>query len=82
MKQTTYVSTGWAVRRLTPTECERLQGFPDRFTDVPYRNRNWTPDGPRYKALGNSMAVNAMRWIGRRIAIIDAVDLQSLERAA
>ena len=63
-----YVAQTWAVRRLTPKECERLQGFPDGYTDVPWRNKNWTPDGPRYKALGNSMAVNAMRWIGRRIA--------------
>jgi DNA (cytosine-5)-methyltransferase 1 len=61
------VQSGWAVRRLTPRECERLQGFPDGYTDVPWRNKNWTPDGPRYKALGNSMAVNAMRWLGRRI---------------
>jgi DNA (cytosine-5)-methyltransferase 1 len=61
------VQTGWAVRRLTPKECERLQGFPDGYTDVPWRNKNWTPDGPRYKALGNSMAVNCMRWIGQRI---------------
>jgi site-specific DNA-cytosine methylase len=50
----------WAVRRLTPRECERLQGFPDDYTDVPWRRRNWAPDGPRYKALGNSMAVNVM----------------------
>lgn len=61
----------WAVRRLTPRECERLQGFPDGYTDVPWRNKNWTPDGPRYKALGNSMAVNVMRWIGRRIEMVD-----------
>lgn len=61
----------WAVRRLTPRECERLQGFPDSYTDVPWRNKNWTPDGPRYKALGNSMAVNVMRWIGRRIEMVD-----------
>lgn len=65
-----YVATRWAVRRLTPRECERLQGFPDGYTDVPYRNRNWTPDGPRYKALGNSMAVNAMEWLGQRIAFV------------
>jgi site-specific DNA-cytosine methylase len=54
-------------RVATPKECERLQGFPDGYTDVPWRNKNWTPDGPRYKALGNSMAVNCMRWIGQRI---------------
>lgn len=54
------------VRRLTPTECERLQGFPDRYTDVTYRNKP-AADGPRYKALGNSMAVPCMAWIGYRI---------------
>jgi len=54
---------GMAVRRLTPTECERLQGFPDGYTDIMPE----TPDGPRYKALGNSMAVPVMRWIGSRI---------------
>jgi DNA (cytosine-5)-methyltransferase 1 len=56
-----------AVRRLTPTECERLQGFPDGYTLVPYRNKE-AADGPRYKALGNSMAVPVMRFIGQRIA--------------
>ncbi len=56
-----------AVRRLTPTECERLQGFPDDYTLVPYRNKE-AADGPRYKALGNSMAVPVMRFIGQRIA--------------
>jgi DNA (cytosine-5)-methyltransferase 1 len=54
------------VRRLTPTECERLQGFPDNYTDIKSKNKP-TPDGPRYKALGNSMAVPVMRWIGERI---------------
>jgi DNA (cytosine-5)-methyltransferase 1 len=68
------VSIGWRVRRLTPTECERLQGFPDGYTNIPYRNKNDAPDGPRYKALGNSMAVNAMRWIGRRIKMVDAME--------
>lgn len=56
-----------AVRRLTPTECERLQGFPDGFTNVPWRKKDVSPDGPRYKALGNSMAVPVMRWIGQQI---------------
>lgn len=65
------IATRCAVRRLTPRECERLQGFPDGYTDVPYRRRNFTPDGPRYKALGNSMAVNAMEWLGERIALVD-----------
>lgn len=62
--------TQWAVRRLTPTECERLQGFPDSYTAVPWRG-GIMPDGPRYKALGNSMAVNCMRWIGRRIEMVE-----------
>ena len=57
------------VRRLTPTECERLQGFEDGHTKIPYRNKSADecPDGPRYKALGNSMAVPVMKWIGERI---------------
>lgn len=59
-----------AVRRLTPVECERLQGFPDQYTDILPGGKP-TPDGPRYKALGNSMAVPVMRWIGERI---DAVE--------
>jgi DNA (cytosine-5)-methyltransferase 1 len=57
-----------AVRRLTPTECERLQGFPDDYTLIPYGKRKKpAKDGPRYRALGNSMAVNVMEWIGKRI---------------
>ena len=58
-----------AVRRLTPTECERLQGFPDGYTAIPWKKKTAAqcPDGPRYKALGNSMAVPVMRWIGERI---------------
>lgn len=55
------------VRRLTPVECERLQGFPDGWTDIRPNGKD-TPDSPRYKALGNSMAVPVMRWIGMRIA--------------
>ena len=60
-----------AVRRLTPRECERLQGFSDNFTRIPYRGKpaSQCPDGPRYKALGNSMAVPVMRWIGERIEL-------------
>lgn len=60
------------VRRLTPVECERLQGFPDSYTDIKPRGKP-TPDGPRYKALGNSMAVPVMRWIGERIKAVDAI---------
>ena len=57
------------VRRLTPRECERLQGFPDDWTKIDWRNkdREVCPDGPRYKAMGNSMAVPVMRWIGQQI---------------
>lgn len=58
------------VRRLMPVECERLQGFPDGWTDVPHRGKP-AADAPRYKAIGNSMAVPVMRWIGRRIALVD-----------
>jgi len=62
------------VRRLTPIECERLQGFPDKYTEIPWRKKpsDQCPDGPRYKALGNSMAVPVMRWIGERIAMVDS----------
>ena len=62
-----------AVRRLTPRECERLQGFPDDHTMIPWRNKpaDQCPDGPRYKALGNSMAVPCMAWIGKRIDAIE-----------
>ena len=66
------VLTGSAVRRLTPRECERLQGFPDDYTLIPWRG-GIAPDGPRYKALGNSMAVPVMAWIGRRIAAVEAL---------
>ena len=63
------VLNSYAVRRLTPIECERLQGFPDDYTRIAWRGKapEDCPDGPRYKALGNSMAVPVMRWIGRRI---------------
>jgi DNA (cytosine-5)-methyltransferase 1 len=60
------VMQSMAVRRLTPVECERLQGFSDNYTDIKSKNKP-TPDGPRYKALGNSMAVPVMAWIGARI---------------
>ena len=65
---------GLTVRRLTPRECERLQGFPDDYTDIPYRNKEHAPDGARYKALGNSMAVPVMRWIGERIRMVEETD--------
>jgi DNA (cytosine-5)-methyltransferase 1 len=68
----TAVMTAMQVRRLTPTECERLQGFPDGYTNIPWRKKPEAPDGPRYKALGNSMAVPCMKWIGERIAKCDS----------
>ncbi|MBP7456922.1 MAG: DNA cytosine methyltransferase [Ottowia sp.] len=64
--------TSTAVRRLTPLECERLQGFPDGHTRVPHKGKD-SADGPRYKALGNSWAINAARWIGERIASVDCI---------
>lgn len=66
------VAQATGVRRLTPRECERLQGFPDDYTLIPHRGKP-AADGPRYKALGNSMAVPVMRWIGERIALVDAI---------
>ena len=70
-EQQTVVS-GMAVRRLTPAECEKLQGFLPGYTKIPYRNKpaEQCPDGPRYRALGNSMAVPVMRWIGERIVAV------------
>lgn len=67
------LSPSMRVRRLTPVEAERLQGFPDNYTRIPWRGKDIEncPDSPRYKALGNSMAVNCMRWIGQRICKID-----------
>lgn len=63
------VQSAMPVRRLTPTEAERLQGFPDNYTAIPWRKKpaDQCPDGPRYKALGNSWAVPNVRWIGERI---------------
>lgn len=61
------VAQAMQVRRLTPVECERLQGFPDGYTNIPWRKKEESPDGPRYKALGNSWAVPVVRWIGQRI---------------
>jgi len=65
------VLTAMQVRRLTPRECERLQGFPDDYTLIPYRGKP-AADGPRYKALGNSMAVPVITWLGRRIQVVSA----------
>ena len=68
------------VRRLTPPECERLQGFPDGYTDVVFRGKP-ASDGPRYKAIGNSWPANVARWIGRRVELVEDV-MRELERAA
>ncbi len=64
--------TATAVRRLMPLECERLQGFPDGYTAIPWRGKP-AADGPRYKALGNSWAVNCARWVGRRIEAVESL---------
>jgi len=71
VRATDIVAATMQVRRLTPVECERLQGFPDNYTNIPWRKKSESPDGPRYKALGNSMAVPVMRWIGERINEVD-----------
>ena len=72
--QMPHIATAMAVRRLTPVECERLQGFPDNWSRISWKGKpeDQCPDGPRYKACGNSMAVPVMRWIGERIAEADA----------
>ncbi len=74
------VLLGMQVRRLTPRECERLQGFPDDYTLIPYRGKP-AADGPRYKALGNSMAVPVMAWIGRRIQMVEDVCAERIKAA-
>lgn len=65
----------YAIRRLTPTECERLQGFPDNWTLIPWKGKpaEECPDGPRYKCIGNSMATNVMRLIGERLEEVDSL---------
>lgn len=68
--QDPHVAISWAVRRLIPKECARLQGFPDDHTAIPYRGKP-AADGPQYKALGNSMAVNVMAYIGERIQLVE-----------
>jgi site-specific DNA-cytosine methylase len=70
-KNETLLATS-SVRRLTPRECERLQGFPDDYTLIPVRGKP-AADGPRYKALGNSMAVPVMRWLGERISLVASI---------
>lgn len=73
-KQVQGVAQGYAVRRLTPRECERLMGLPDDWTRVPYRGRTAEecPDTPRYRAIGNSMAVPVMAWIGERMLLAES----------
>lgn len=66
------VQQGYAVRRLTPTECERLQGFPDGFTAIEINGKP-AADGPRYRVLGNSMAVPVLKWIGQRIDMVNKI---------
>jgi len=71
-KDSTDLIVEWdKVRRLTPIECERLQGFPDEWTNIPWKGKLTSPDSLRYKAMGNSMAVPVMRWIGERIKTMD-----------
>lgn len=72
------VITDFVVRRLTPVECERLQGFPDSYTNIPFKGKPAT-NSPRYKALGNSMAVPVMRWLGERI--VWALNQENLSKA-
>jgi len=68
------IGSAMQVRRLTPEECEALQGFPRSYTQIPWRKKpaSECPDGPRYKALGNSWAVPVARWIGERINKVEA----------
>lgn len=70
------IATQMQVRRLTPVEAERLQGAPDDYTNIPYRGKSESPDGPRYKALGNSMAVPVMSWIGERIEAVSRLQCE------
>lgn len=72
--QNSAVATSMQVRRLVPEECEALQGFPRGYTDIPWRGKDHAPDGPRYKALGNSWAVPCARWIGERIEAVHHLD--------
>ena len=69
---------GAAVRRLMPSECEALQGFPQGYTAIPWRGKpaSECPDGPRYKALGNSWACNVARWVGRRISLVEQINME------
>jgi DNA (cytosine-5)-methyltransferase 1 len=78
MKQQTFLNQGMSVRRLTPLECERLQGFPDNWTNIPYGRPTGPdvlcPDSHRYKAAGNSIAVLVLEWIGKRIEMVEQLE--------
>lgn len=74
LDQGAFISENWQVRRLTPLECERLQGLPDYWTNVPWRGKDHAPDGPRYRAIGNAWAVNVGRWVGERIQLVEGYD--------
>lgn len=80
----TRLALPFGVRRLTPRECERLQGFPDDYTRIPVMRQGdriwWAKDSPRYKAIGNSMAVPVMRWLGEGIQLVDSVIEEELRR--
>ena len=73
MAVTIHDGSRWIVRRLTPVECERLMGFSDGYTDIPYKGKEHPPDTPRYKSLGNSFAVPVVRWIGERMQMVDEI---------
>lgn len=84
MKQTSYIRQHLSVRRLTPLECERLMGFEDNWTQIPWNGKDAEkcPDSHRYKACGNSMGVNVMRWVGQRIRDVEeALKADPLEQS-
>ena len=74
MNQVPSIHTGLAVRRLTPVECARLQGFPDNYLHIPYKGKPQPADGPMYKAYGNSIAVPVLTWIGKRIQEVNQLE--------
>jgi DNA (cytosine-5)-methyltransferase 1 len=80
VKHSTSLAHRYAVRRLMPIECERLQGLEDDWTNIPWRGKGFAPDGPRYKAIGNGWAINLARWIGTRIQMVDEL-AETLEAA-
>lgn len=76
MKQQTYIASSMQVRRLTPRECARLQGFPDSYLDITFNGKP-AADGPKYRALGNSMAVPCMAWIGKRLDEVNRISVMA-----